>query len=165
MRSPTRTRHTHLRGARSILDRSDSPLCAGGLVCVRAIAGAFNLPRGPPCREKWQLIPEDTDVLLTHGPPLGHGDLCSSGMRAGCIDLLHEVQTRVRPAVHAFGHIHEGAGVTTDGATIYVNASTCNLQYRPINPAVVLDILPPDSACGRARAQVVGMPSTSGQSA
>jgi len=127
----------------------------------RANAGAFNLPRGPPCREKWQLIPEDTDILLTHGPPLGHGDLCSSGMRAGCIDLLHEVQTRVRPAVHAFGHVHEGAGVTTDGATLYVNASTCNLSYRPINPAMVLDILPPDVACGRARAQVVGMSLTS----
>jgi len=63
--------------------------------------------------------------------------------------------------VHAFGHVHEGAGVTTDGATLYVNASTCNLSYRPINPAMVLDILPPDVACGRARAQVVGMSLTS----
>lgn len=86
-------------------------------------------------------------------------------MRAGCVDLLDEVQTRVRPAVHAFGHIHEGAGVTTDGATLYVNASTCNLQYRPINPAIVLDVLPPDAACGRARAQVVGMPSANVESA
>jgi len=115
---------------------------------------AFNLPRGEACRAKWRLIPDDTDVLLTHGPPLGHGDLCSSGLRAGCVDLLDEVQSRVQPAVHAFGHIHEGAGVTSDGATLYVNASTCNLRYRPINPAIVLDVLPPDAAQGRARAQV-----------
>ena len=119
---------------------------------------AFNLPRGQPLRAKWRLIPDDTDVLLTHGPPLGHGDQCAGGHRAGCVDLLHEIQSRVRPAVHAFGHIHEGAGVTSDGATLYVNASTCNLRYRPVNPAVVVDVLPPDAARARGRAKVVQLP-------
>jgi len=52
---------------------------------------AFNLPRGKPCRDKWKLIPTETDVLITHGPALGHGDLCSSHQRAGCLDLLDEV--------------------------------------------------------------------------
>ena len=61
----------------------------------------------------------------------------------------------IKPAVHAFGHIHEGAGVTTDGSTLYVNASTCNLRYRPINQPIVVDVLPPDPASGRARAEVV----------
>ncbi len=101
---------------------------------------AFNLPRGEPCRAKWRLIPDGTDVLLTHGPPLGHGDLTSGGVRAGCLDLLDELQTRVRPQYHCFGHIHEGHGVTTDGTTTYVNASTCNLKYRPINTAIVFDV-------------------------
>jgi len=119
---------------------------------------AFNLPRGEPCRAKWRLIPSDTDVLLTHGPPLGHGDLCSSQMRAGCVDLLDEIQSRIRPAMHAFGHIHEGSGVTTDGTTLYVNASTCNLRYRPVNAAMVVDVLPPDPADGREHAMVCGMP-------
>ena len=101
---------------------------------------AFNLPRGEACREVWRRIPADVNVLLTHGPPLGHGDLCSSGMRAGCLDLLDEVQLRVRPRYHCFGHIHEAHGVTTDGQTTYVNASTCNMRYRPINEAIVFDI-------------------------
>ncbi len=31
----------------------------------------FNLERGEKCLEKWNLIPKDTDILLTHGPPIG----------------------------------------------------------------------------------------------
>lgn len=101
---------------------------------------AFNLPRGEPCRQKWREIPEGTDVLLTHGPPLGHGDRCSSGQRAGCLDLLDEVQSRIRPQVHCFGHIHEGFGATTDGQTLFLNASTCTLRYKPDNPALCFDL-------------------------
>jgi len=101
---------------------------------------AFNLRRGAACRAKWRLIPDDTHVVVTHGPALGHGDLCDSGQRAGCLDLLDAMQTRVRPLVHVSGHIHEGYGVTTDGHTLYVNASTCDLQYRPIHAPIVFDL-------------------------
>ena len=101
---------------------------------------AFNLPRGEGCRAKWRQIPTGTDVVVTHGPPLGHGDLCSSGLRAGCLDLLDELQGRVKPAFHVFGHIHEGAGATTDGTTTYVNASTCTLRYKATNPPLVFDV-------------------------
>lgn len=31
----------------------------------------FNLPRGQALLEKWNLIPEGVDILITHGPPLG----------------------------------------------------------------------------------------------
>lgn len=68
----------------------------------------FNLPRGEPCRKVWKKIPEGIDILITHGPPIGHGDLCSSHLRAGCVDLLREIQERVRPKYHLFGHVHEG---------------------------------------------------------
>ena len=40
--------------------------------------------------------------------PLGHGDLCKSQLRAGCVELLHTVQQRVKPKFMVFGHIHEG---------------------------------------------------------
>jgi predicted phosphodiesterase len=102
---------------------------------------AFNLPRGEPTLRKARQIPTDTDLLITHGPPLGRGDLCLPGHnRAGCIDLLSEVQQRVQPVAHVFGHIHEGYGVSTDGTTAYVNASSCTLKYKPLNPAVVFDL-------------------------
>jgi len=32
---------------------------------------AFNLPTGAALREKWNLIPDGIDVLITHGPPTG----------------------------------------------------------------------------------------------
>lgn len=105
---------------------------------------AFNLPRGAPCLEKWDQIPSDTDILITHTPPIGHGDLTCSGVRAGCVDLLETVRSRVQPRYHVFGHIHEGYGVSTDGKVIYVNASTCDINYMPNNKPIVFDIaLPP----------------------
>lgn len=42
----------------------------------------------------WQKIPEQLDILLTHGPPLGRGDATQFGNRAGCVDLLHIVQQK-----------------------------------------------------------------------
>ena len=79
------------------------------------------------------------DILITHGPPLGHGDLCSDGGRAGCYDLLNIVQKKIKPKYHVFGHIHEGYGITTDGTTQFINPSTCNLSYRPVQPPIVFD--------------------------
>lgn len=101
---------------------------------------AFNLDRGSDCLSKWNLIPEDTDILITHSPPLGHGDLVCSGVRAGCAELLSTVQQRVKPKYHIFGHIHEGYGVTSDGKIIYINASTCDISYIPNNLPIVFDM-------------------------
>lgn len=97
---------------------------------------AFNLKRGPEIRARWDLIPPDTDVLITHGPPLGHGDRVARGEQVGCQDLL-EVVERITPRVHIFGHIHEAAGVTSNGRTTFVNACSCNLRYAPVQPPIV----------------------------
>nr|CAI5832276.1 unnamed protein product [Callosobruchus analis] len=101
---------------------------------------AFNLKRGAECLSKWNKIPDDTEILITHTPPLGHGDLACSGVRAGCVELLNTVQKRVKPKYHVFGHIHEGYGVTSDGRIIYINASTCDINYIPTNLPVVFDV-------------------------
>jgi hypothetical protein len=101
---------------------------------------AFNVDRGPLIKQKWDLIPHGTDVLLTHGPAAGHGGLCSNGVDAGCVDLMDAIR-RVQPKLHVCGHIHEDYGVTVENGTIFVNASTCTLQYRPLNPPVIIDVL------------------------
>lgn len=99
---------------------------------------AFNLRRGAALRARWDLIPVDVDILVTHGPPFGIGDLCYDGRRVGCEDLLVRVR-ELQPRLHCFGHIHEAYGVYRDGETTLVNASTCDLRYRPLNPPVVVD--------------------------
>ncbi len=99
---------------------------------------AFNLERGAEIRAKWQLIPGDTDVLITHGPPLGHGDVTVRGEAVGCADLLERVR-EVNPRYHLFGHIHEAYGTSEESATTFVNASNCDFRYRPVNPPVVID--------------------------
>ena len=97
---------------------------------------AFNLQRGAEIREKWDLITDETDLLITHGPPLGYGDRTLGGEHAGCRDFLDAID-RVRPRVHIFGHIHEGAGISSNERTTFINASCCDLAYRPVNPAHV----------------------------
>jgi Icc-related predicted phosphoesterase len=57
----------------------------------------------------------------------------------GCPDLLAALR-RLRPRLHVFGHIHEGYGVTTEGPTTCVNASSCTVDYEPINPPITIDL-------------------------
>ena len=79
-----------------------------------AFWGAFNLPRrGAALQEKWDAIPADVDVLLTHTPPHGVLDYVpSAGGHVGCELLRSAVEARVRPRMHIFGHIHECGGQT-----------------------------------------------------
>jgi len=111
---------------------------------------AFNLPRGKELAEKWALIPDDIDVLITHGPPQGIFDECPAWRpprrrgknteNAGCADLMKAVQ-RVKPKVHCFGHIHEGGGsVRSIDGTVYVNASICTGDYKPTNPPILVEV-------------------------
>jgi len=101
---------------------------------------AFNLDSEAELQAKWNLIPPDTDVLVTHGPPYGVLDECYDGRSVGCAALAGTVQ-RIVPKLHLFGHIHEGYGRAGDPAgTTFVNACICDRFYRPINPPVVVDI-------------------------
>ncbi|KAG8906981.1 hypothetical protein FRB99_005623 [Tulasnella sp. 403] len=55
------------------------------------------------------LIPNDTDILVTHGPPRYHLDSAENGGHSGCIHLLEAIN-QLRPSLHVFGHIHAGHG-------------------------------------------------------
>jgi Icc-related predicted phosphoesterase len=96
---------------------------------------AFNLPRGEPLREKWALIPDGIDILVTHTPPYGIGDRTSRGVPVGCEDLLAAVR-RIKPRLHVFGHIHEGYGQYEENGILFLNASltdaSMQIAHRPI---------------------------------
>ena len=100
---------------------------------------AFNLDRGAPLAAVWAKIPDDTDVLITHGPPHGILDTIHSGEQVGC-EALRDALDRVRPRVHVFGHIHEAYGQVEQDGTLFVNASTCTETYAPVQPPIVVDL-------------------------
>ncbi len=101
---------------------------------------AFNLKRGKELRDKWSLIPEDTDILVTHGPPMGIQDKISKYEESlGCSDLLDRVKI-VQPSLHIFGHIHGSYGSVEIGRTKYINASICTEEYMATNLPVELEI-------------------------
>jgi len=112
---------------------------------------AFNLPRGHELRAKWDLIPNGTDVLITHSPPHGVLDQVfprpsgwdpegSSGSGPlGCEELAIRARD-LRPKLHIFGHIHDSYGVEVHGETTFVNACICNEDYKATNQPIVIDL-------------------------
>lgn len=102
---------------------------------------AFNLPRGgKELAHYWSLIPDDTDVLITHGPPLGILDQPFGAYdHVGC-ELLRRRVEEVKPKVHGFGHIHGSYGQQRIGDTLFVNASLCSETYKPTNPPHIIDL-------------------------
>jgi Icc-related predicted phosphoesterase len=97
---------------------------------------SFMMSRGEDIGKHWNEIPLDTDIVITHGPPFGIGDAVpnAAGRRnAGCIKLLNRIY-EVRPKIHVFGHIHEGAGLwwaDDISETNFVNASSVDWTYTP----------------------------------
>jgi Icc-related predicted phosphoesterase len=100
---------------------------------------AFNADRGVIIRNFWNAIPFDTDVLITHGPPMGILDRALGVTHVGCEDLAKAV-TVLSPRLHVFGHIHGDYGQRKIGETTYVNASICNESYEPINQPITFEL-------------------------
>jgi Icc-related predicted phosphoesterase len=96
---------------------------------------AFNLPRGPALASMWALIPPQTQVLITHGPPLGIGDRSGETRRQGCEDLLAAVR-RIRPLLHLFGHIHQDGGFWQEDGISFANVTCWECERGP----TVLDL-------------------------
>jgi Icc-related predicted phosphoesterase len=103
---------------------------------------AFNLNRGAELAEKWKLIPADTDILITHGPPHGILDEVPREYgteNTGCEELRKRIR-EIRPKLHIFGHIHCGYGQIEKFGTKFINASNCDEAYEPTNPPMVIDL-------------------------
>ena len=108
--------------------------------------------------EKWALIPDDIDILITHSPP--HGILDTIGqeitkhgiidIRAGSKSLRDKVYSLKKLKLHCFGHIHEGYNKMTSDIKLskkeamrhptFVNASHVNKHYWPVNKPIRIEL-------------------------
>ena len=99
---------------------------------------AFNLPRGEKLAEKWALIPNDTDILITHGPAYQMLDWTLNNQLVGCQDLFNRIMT-VKPKIHVCGHIHCAYGQKYFNDVEFLNASVLNERYQHENKPIKLE--------------------------
>jgi Icc-related predicted phosphoesterase len=112
---------------------------------------AFTCETDVELNDKWKLIPENTDILITHCPPWGIQDSTGNSKRIGSFSLLEKFnRKRFNPKLHVFGHLHEGYGVYKKKVILrlkpqfsikevgckFVNASHVNEIYQPINKPI-----------------------------
>jgi Icc-related predicted phosphoesterase len=106
---------------------------------------AFMKYRGEEIKRYWDMIPDDTNVLITHGPAYGildqtlmaNGD---PGERVGCFDLLNRIKQLEKLKLHCFGHIHGQYGTYNREGVKFVNASLVNEEYELVNEPIVVGI-------------------------
>jgi len=103
---------------------------------------AFGKERGDELMAHWKTVPDNTNVLITHGPPYGVLDrLARSQIDVGDYDLLERIKQLKKLKLHVFGHIHEGYGTEDKLGFNCVNASFLNENYIcGHNPTIVVDI-------------------------
>ncbi len=109
---------------------------------------AFTVDTEEELAEKWALIPDDTDILITHSPPYGIFDAVLRETKwgngtecTGSISLRNLVMGPLRPQLHVFGHIHEWGGKMIDTCvTKFVNASHVNERYQPVHPPIRIEL-------------------------
>jgi Icc-related predicted phosphoesterase len=97
----------------------------------------------------WASLPEELDILITHGPPKGVLDITrdrdtNALIQVGCASLRKRV-AQIKPKIHIFGHIHDEKGVSNAGVferdgTKFVNCSVCDNRGNLINNGVVIDV-------------------------
>jgi len=98
----------------------------------------------------WSEIPAETEILITHGPPKGVRDVTrhwrtKEPIHVGSKKLTRHVTQRIRPRIHAFGHLHDEAGIenfgteTRDGIQ-FINCSCVDLQGKLVNHGLVVEV-------------------------
>lgn len=97
---------------------------------------------------EYMAIPDEVDILVTHGPQ--HGVLDKyQGFVLGDEALALRIPQLTRLKLHVHGHIHESYGLKdhlrtrSDGTTVMwttVNAAICDDAYSPVNAPIVVDL-------------------------
>lgn len=99
---------------------------------------AFNLDESD-LASRWDQIPDDTDILVTHGPPLYFGDLVERGTHEGSPSLLKRI-VQISPKLVVFGHIHNGRGEYLHNDVMMANVTLLNESYKMVYPPWTYEI-------------------------
>ncbi len=90
-------------------------------------------------KANYSLIPNDTDILITHAPPLGILDF-DDGRNHGSEELLMKINA-LNLKVHLFGHIHSQFGLEIINGTIFSNGSMIDSNYSSLRTPRLLSII------------------------
>jgi hypothetical protein len=106
---------------------------------------AWNVHRGPALAAVWAKIPDDVEVLITHGPAYGILDLVNDftarDPHQGCADLLERINNLKDLKLHLSGHLHyQGGEQTIVNGRIHANAAICDDRYKTVHNPIVVEI-------------------------
>jgi Icc-related predicted phosphoesterase len=90
-------------------------------------------------RQLYKKIPDNCDIIISHGPVFGTLDKVKMGQNVGCPLLKARVE-EIKPKLFICGHIHEAYGSTTKDSTTYINASIMSVRYEPVNLPIKIAI-------------------------
>jgi len=88
----------------------------------------------------YEAMPEEVDVLVTHGPPWGILDPGWKAAHAGSTALASAVSAR-NVQHHVFGHLHAAGGrMLQQNHTTFYNVAACDDAYKLVNGPRVFDV-------------------------
>jgi len=95
-------------------------------------------------KKKFDLIPDDIDILITHSPPYGILDKTIRNEHVGSKSLAYKIGMMENPPrLWVWGHIHESYGVdfAVRGKHVkMINASYVNERYEPVNKVIRIEL-------------------------
>jgi Icc-related predicted phosphoesterase len=99
---------------------------------------AFNVDRDK-IYQKWNNIPNQTDILITHGPPSNILDFNNFNQSCGCNSLREKIN-EIKPILNCFGHIHDSYGKSFVNETVFTNSSMVNNYEKIDRKPHIIDI-------------------------
>lgn len=92
-------------------------------------------------QRKYDLIPDDVNILISHSPPYGILDETKRGEHVGSVSLRNKVLSLPNLSNCFFGHIHEMGGKMFDSSSAkFYNCSIMNEEYEPVNKPTHIEI-------------------------
>ena len=101
---------------------------------------AFNAPK-EIIKDYWNIIPDDTDIILLHGPPYKIFDKVEHDnftKHIGSKSLLKRIK-EIKPKLVVFAHNHNEYGILEKDGTTFVNCTLLDEDYKMTKKPIYID--------------------------